>query len=434
MTTLHSFSISGSHYTQSARNLVLDGKWNQALRMIIDSFNGMTYDIAYKILQGKYELTGTNENINVIENDDIIYQNEIFEIYCFDKFFENNQLYTFSHFINEEKVLEDIKDRNLTYNIPNFDTYVRKYLIPKDMVGFNVSKGKENLFIIAEKSDENQIPVWLDKFSILNSAKNYSFNNWFSLKEKNNKINIEKIEKPSSNNDLNSKIKQSYALEQALKSGFKDVKSYSYFLRKSVIEKFKDVTYLKFKSNYGEVTYPEELAISYAFHRTSKKHLNTWKTTLKSGLKMENDSPLHTELWLLLGFDLNGNEYIQDSKENLIFNELIDYIQKTHYEKSDFTTLNSANLSSFKGFVVDYDSEYITKNDIIVIPNASVDFELSALKAGLIICENGGKLAHLCIVGREFGIPLIRIDNATKIFKPGTEINIDFENQTLTHK
>ncbi len=61
----------------------------------------------------------------------------------------------------------------------------------------------------------------------------------------------------------------------------------------------------------------------------------------------------------------------------------------------------------------------MTKNDIIVIPNASVDFELSALKAGLIICENGGKLAHLCIVGREFGIPLIRIDNATKIFKPG---------------
>lgn len=38
------------------------------------------------------------------------------------------------------------------------------------------------------------------------------------------------------------------------------------------------------------------------------------------------------------------------------------------------------------------------------------------------------------LAGREFGIPLIRIDNATKIFKPGTEINIDFENQTLTHK
>ncbi len=436
MTNLQHFSISGSHFTDNAKNLVLDGKWNQALRMLIESFDGMTYDIAYKILQGKLEIQVNENGVNVLEVEDKTYQEEIFDIYCFDKFFENNQLYTFSHFINSEMVHKDIQERHLTYNIPDFDTYVRKYLIPKDMFGFNVSKGKECLFVIAEKTNENEIPVWLDKFSILNSAKNYAINNWFSLKEKNNiiKETSESLNLSSYDSEFNSKFKNAQAIEQALKAGFKDVESYSDFLRKSVINQLENVTYNKFQSTYGEVTYPKELAISYAFYRTSKKHLNTWKTTLKSGLKMENDSPLHTELWLLLGFNLNGNEYIQNSKENLIFNELIDYIQKSHYENSEFTTLNSANLSNFKGFVVDYKSENITKNDIIVIPSASVEFEVPALKAGLIICENGGKLAHLCIVGREFGIPLIRIDNATKLFQHGSEINIDFENQTLTHK
>lgn len=68
------------------------------------------------------------------------------------------------------------------------------------------------------------------------------------------------------------------------------------------------------------------------------------------------------------------------------------------------------------------------------MPHAGPEFELQAMKTGLVISELGGKLAHLVVVGREFGLPLIRVDNALTKFTEGMRLQINFNDNTIVAK
>ena len=77
-------------------------------------------------------------------------------------------------------------------------------------------------------------------------------------------------------------------------------------------------------------------------------------------------------------------------------------------------------------------SKDIFSHNILVIPHAGPEYDVIARKAGLVICAAGSRMAHLAVVGREFGLPLIRIDGACEKFKEGITLNIDFTTNTLT--
>ena len=79
------------------------------------------------------------------------------------------------------------------------------------------------------------------------------------------------------------------------------------------------------------------------------------------------------------------------------------------------------------GTVVYHDSDVIDANSILVIPHAGVAFELEAMKAGAVICEVGGKLAHLVTVCRELGKPIIRMDNALSKLRRGQRVTLSPE-------
>lgn len=69
------------------------------------------------------------------------------------------------------------------------------------------------------------------------------------------------------------------------------------------------------------------------------------------------------------------------------------------------------------------DMEY---NDILVLPNSDSVYALGVLQAGGLVCEEGGKLSHICIVAMEMGIPCItQVKNAREILKNETYIAVD---------
>jgi phosphohistidine swiveling domain-containing protein len=49
----------------------------------------------------------------------------------------------------------------------------------------------------------------------------------------------------------------------------------------------------------------------------------------------------------------------------------------------------------------------IEEGDILILPNSNPKYATLMMKASAVICENGGRLSHICIVAMEIGIPCI---------------------------
>lgn len=446
--TTATFKVDGLHSTNLARSMVLDGDWRDGLNFLTESFEGLNYDIAFMLLKGTHTLVGVNNDITMIEELDEKYQNDVREMYCDDKFYEMNELYSFVQFIDHTVIDADIRRRGLTYAIPASDEYVRKYLLPKDMFVFEASpQGKHYRGLIAEKIDRNSLPLWLTKNDFCSSAKVYANKHYPApVIKRETPVSVVKVVddaiKPvqvDTSMDWHATWRANMALNNAQQHGFDNVVDFSNHLRIAVLDAIKErngtwkTLTVKEADIDATISFPYELALAFSLSKSSLRHLApTWKTVSPGELKMSNDSRLHTDLWLALGFNIDGREYDNTSLEFNLFTAVVRKMQRELFPMGEFDTLNSANLDSFSGSVVTPQSEHIGKFDILVIPTAGPEYDVIARKAGLVICETGSRMAHLAVVGREFGLPLIRIEGACERFKEGVTLNIDFKTNTLT--
>lgn len=49
-----------------------------------------------------------------------------------------------------------------------------------------------------------------------------------------------------------------------------------------------------------------------------------------------------------------------------------------------------------------------------------------------IICETGGKLAHLAVVGREYDVTILLVPNALKLYNENQYLTVDLINNQIT--
>lgn len=67
--------------------------------------------------------------------------------------------------------------------------------------------------------------------------------------------------------------------------------------------------------------------------------------------------------------------------------------------------------------------ESVEYGDILVLPESHPMYALAVMKASGLICENGGRLSHICIVAMEMGIPCItQAHQATQKIIDGQDI------------
>ena len=437
------FRVDGRHYSNIARQFVLDGDWRKGLKLLVDSFEGMTHDIAFHILKGTHILEGTVE-INLIEEVDEEYQSDMHDIYCHDMFYQDGQLYRFQQIIEQKEIQNDIYTRGLTFDIPDADEYVIRYLLPKNMISFDVTTTPKRFrALIASKEDNNSLPLWFNSDDFSRSAKAYTIK--FQPEQKSSVVKKmeakqnEAQENTGKDSDWYKSFRKGHAEQIADAFGFKSAQEFSEDLRSKVMAAIKERgvqwrELLVQSEGVDEViSYPYELALRYALVSTPLyTFAPDWDAVCPGEIKQSNDSQIHSDLWLALGNSFDGLEYIHDSRENIILSSLVRHLQKEFFPAGDFLILNSAGLKAFTGKVVTPNSKEITKKDILVIPHAGPEFDLLARRAGLVICEVGGRLAHLVIVGREFGLPLVRVDDACKTFREGVTLTLDFETAEIT--
>ena len=154
---------------------------------------------------------------------------------------------------------------------------------------------------------------------------------------------------------------------------------------------------------------------------------------------MGGDDPNHTDWWLFTGLSLDA-AMNHDSDDNRFF-----FKQRHKYNKKltgcDIKILtNKGNHIGFDEAVIRHinkpeDIFMINNGDILIIPNASPDFEQVAHKAAekncVVITETGGALCHLAIVGREYKLCLVLLPEASNKYPMGSRAKINLEEGSI---
>lgn len=99
------------------------------------------------------------------------------------------------------------------------------------------------------------------------------------------------------------------------------------------------------------------------------------------------------------------------------------------FNEKEMNIIHRGKHLKIEGFTVNTNNyESVPKGQrILVIPNLSVDFEQAFFACDHIVCETGGKLAHLATLAREFDKSIVRMENATLLFMKKEKVIIDFE-------
>lgn len=173
---------------------------------------------------------------------------------------------------------------------------------------------------------------------------------------------------------------------------------------------------------------PGRAVVCYALSTTSAQHLMpAYEPVCEQGLKLADDNPFHSDAWVGAGFDV-ASAYARDEPHVKAFQALVSELQK---ELLGFQATVLARGPRFTGRVVFADTASITEHDILVVPHGSEEFHVQAMRAGAVICEQGGKLSHLVTVCREGGKPVVRVDGALAKFHLGQSLTLDTDNGTV---
>lgn len=434
-----SFVVYGSAIVENARSVALSGEWMKAMNLLREQVIGFTLDHAMTVLSGEMTLIGNSQddNIELVEDENSQdYKREMREVYLTDLFYEDGQLYKLNRIISDNEIRK-LMDQMEVYFDAHYPPEQQIAFIKKHKVrdGEIIHRIHSMEYVISNKVDPNCYPMWFNRSDYYNSHIE-CYNAYRGIKKPEiviSKPPMPKENKKNENNYIDEIIKnnnEAYLEESAKHYQYDNKKVMSDKLKQRVMEKCEqeNVTWEKVETedlqgNKVFLDVPKEIVLGYL-----SKDSRVWSPVCPSGLKMMNDSPWHSDLWLAMGNDLSSDAYDHKNETTKMFYDAIDHyrFQKIN-EIADFALLNDVKLKQFEGRVVFEDSKNITDRDILVLPNAGLKYERIARKAGMVICETGGQLSHLSIVGKEEMFPVVIMKDAIRKLASQYSISVDFE-------
>jgi hypothetical protein len=204
---------------------------------------------------------------------------------------------------------------------------------------------------------------------------------------------------------------------------------------------------------HGKVfRFPKRALLWYVFGnmRAMEDLLPEYEAFSPSGMKLQLDNRYHTDVMLGAGWDIEDRDFYWnfDSDEHRALHAAKLAMEDEFHALREFGFTILANTTNRKRFScqvwdhepkkencktnyhiddVDAPKEDYDRLRAIVIPNASIQYDLAARNADVIITEVGGSLAHLAIVSREKGKILLRVDNAVERFPYWTKLRVDLD-------
>lgn len=478
--SLH-FTIEGKFIAELARDKLFEGNYTAALDLL-DCLEGMQLEEKISILKGETTLTGKDSNITLIDEDPDVtkeikdwyqqnygsifkFSNKYFKPYAYVDSWARNDLPTQDTYFSAlatsfthqfEPSLYTEQEKNPFGDLLGDHPHSRSLYYAEDKKDLALTVDSNEMpfsskVVVLFKKEEEQIPFWANEYfasnphkAALNAGKYRSLELRGADSEYDKEVvsdffpnpDIEAKKNNLAKNLPNVEKRRNYISDYQIKESEKSALAY----QEEVLQYQKNIIeYANNDKEYGwrylvdeegnTLKVPNRAYMHFALGRSKYRNENLnlpeYSAISCCDLKMGNDDPLHTDAWLGAGLDLD-KAYDHDSWQyKLFFNNV--WTLQDQLLDNDFNILNRSDLKKFKGLTVSpHNFESISKGErILVIPHLGVEFEVAALQCDAIICETGGKLAHLAIVGREFGIPIIRMENATLKFCLHQEIVID---------
>ena len=455
------FQIHGDFLTEHSRALVREGNWRHAVKTLKDGLIGVNSDQCYEILAGRKQLVGVND-LDYIDDDKHLNSEWLaahYYPYFRNVFWFEGGFYKPYGYVNNLNAddLSLAMDR-LGYKVLPFesgfsgdaevidlnceraDTYKR---ISTDFVFHSKSLHK---WVLSETLDSLDYPVWLTSEEARSlSRENLNIEHSLDDNElediaikRNTAKSIRDTPDFSTPQDQNSML-DSYISDQ---KKVDDLFSNPGKVKKQIAEQADKVggwLELYNKKTGAKYRIPKNPFYRWCLSESSIYDSIEWKCVSPRGAKMGGDDPNHTD-WYLFTMLPMGIAQDHDNPETQFFYKMRHkYMAKL--SGADLVVLS--NIKKHKGFkkaVVRHlespdQIDFINKNDVIIIPSASPDFEAVAHKCAenncILISETGGKLCHLATVGREFGLALFMLPNAGKKFPMACSVTIDCEKGTI---
>ncbi|MDO9179345.1 MAG: PEP-utilizing enzyme [Agitococcus sp.] len=483
--TTATFCLKGPALTSRARERMCETDWRGALKLLMDSLEGMTYEQAISVLDGTCKLTGEGDTILMVEDDAEVrqlLQEQYQECYAMGGFLKiDNQMYQ-AYLVIDNLGPEDASripaqtrpneaaERLVPHWRADLETVDAKScwtpVYPHEVVAqrglFYASNPKKDVaklvlnaqgkYVIAlfEKVNEGSTPFWMQKEAVTAQAAYESVAHYlrthgnaqefgwthpslaFNCKgTTTGRLSAAVLYESNTPKKGEAEIAEDIANEAALQEKRqKTFKAECIRLQQKIIDfadsdtEFGWQTYHWKSTNpvgtYLTIRVPRRALICYALSKTASGNLMpAYIPICPPDFKMTDDNPYHSDVWLGCGFAIDADVYKHDSPEYTAVLDLMFEVQK---ELLNFEVQVLARGAQMVGSVVFHDSPVIDDTCILVIPHAGVEFELQAMKAGAVICETGGRLAHLVTVCRESAKPIMRMDNALSTFKLGQSI------------
>jgi phosphohistidine swiveling domain-containing protein len=178
-----------------------------------------------------------------------------------------------------------------------------------------------------------------------------------------------------------------------------------------------------------------------------------WDNVAPSGWKMSMDDPYHTDWLLGAGIDLdeayehkydwktkNQNISLGEAAMKAAYNVKGDIVKD--WTGVEFSFLARGDTDYVSGTIVHAKpNQKVAAGSIAIVPNAGPDYYITMMSAckpgehdrqGAIICETGGKLAHLSITGREQKCTVLMVPGALKKYRDGDFLSIDLDSGKIT--
>jgi phosphohistidine swiveling domain-containing protein len=158
----------------------------------------------------------------------------------------------------------------------------------------------------------------------------------------------------------------------------------------------------------------------WALDRTPVRHLAPpWEPVSQSGMKLVMDNPYHTDWLLGAGLSIHKDTYGSPVAE-AAYEVAFEYVHQ--FTDHDAMVLSEGTGKSLSGVVGE---------EILILRDLHPDHLSEVLAAKAVITEIGGALAHLSLVARESGIPILLVPDAITKFPPGTYLQINPQNGSI---
>ncbi len=463
--TLH-FSIDGAFMTDHARNLVLEGRWDHAMRTLVDGLEGMSTDIAISILKGDAKLVGVNDLD--LEDDDATKYKADLDYQFAGVFADTNGRFLRPYAVVTSWGRDDLLTGDARTDITNNargsqmavvtslgrNTY-RQPLHYADNPATDIALEAD--IDTGQVSESRGGPLGKGEMVLCRVVTNfphliYSHHGTRAIKEAIAALYARGIQlKEVGAGDEPEEAPATSSLEEirsVARAAARQINNESFEERvarqnRELAERFqRDETIKEYRKliieQAGGDTFPLTYAVkgvektvqvptapfeNWSLWRTSGASLaKPWKTISPSGLKMQGDDPYHTDWMLGAGLNLHDMEEDGSTLHEVAFAENF----RMQEDLLDFAaTVLCGDQEAYGEVVHPRPGESVDPDKIAVIPVAGPRYLQAAMTARAVITEQGGAMAHLVSIGREKGVTIMRVENARKLYPVGSKVTLN---------